>query len=123
MHRLRHPGPGKGPQSGGIFAWLRGGDLRSDGDATLVAEAVLRGPGLLPDLVKASRSSDRVVRGRARHAPEWVARSRPVLLRPHFARSARLAHADPEPFARWHMAMLLGDLCHFPETVGRSLRV
>lgn len=60
-----------------IEAWLSEGDLRSDGDANLVAEFVRLRLEVLPDLVQALAFGSLVVRGHAADALEKVARSEP----------------------------------------------
>jgi hypothetical protein len=100
--------------------WLAGGDLRSDGDATRVAEVILARPVLAPDLLALLHDPDDLIRGRAAHAAEWVARTRPDLLLADYPRIVEQAVNDSLSFVRWHLAMLLADLTPYPDTVRRS---
>lgn len=102
-----------------MLSWLEGGDLRSDGLANQVAEAVLQRPEVFGDLARGLRSRDPVVRGRAADALEKVSRARPELLLPILPAVARAARSDPLPMVRFHMAMILGSLATFDEVLGR----
>jgi HEAT repeat protein len=92
-----------------LLRQLRGGDLRSDGYASEVADVVLAHPDLFELLLEGLDDDQDVVRGRTAHALERVSRTRPDLLRPHLARLLRAA-GDDLPMVRWHAAMILANL-------------
>lgn len=93
-----------------IIAWLRAGDLRTDGAANEVAELVAANPDLLGDLIAALQSPDNPTRGRAADALEKVARTHGEQMLPYLDQIVDLSRRDPVPMVRWHMAMILGYL-------------
>lgn len=97
--------------------WLAGGDVRSDGPATEVAELVAANPHLVDDLVLGLDAQDKAIRGRTADALEKVARSRPEEVARWLPRLLTALASDPLPAVRFHMAMLLGHLSHQPEHV------
>jgi hypothetical protein len=97
--------------------WLSGGDLRSDGASNQAVDFVKANLGMVGDLVQALSSSNEVVRGRAADALEKVARSHPGELIEYLPTFIYSAQEDQVAMVRWHMAMLLGHLCLFPERI------
>lgn len=89
-----------------LLHMLSGGTLQSDGGANQVADLVVAQPELFDLLLEGLSQSDDLIRGRAAHAVERVARSRPDLVHPHLAQMMHLARRDPLPMVRWHMAMI-----------------
>lgn len=100
-----------------LLAWLKGGDLRSDGFSPQVADLVIKQPQLLNDLLEGLDESDDIVRARTADALERVARVNPEPFMNSLTRFISVASNDPIPMVRWHMAMLLGDLIIFDEAV------
>ena len=100
-----------------ILDWLSGGDLRSDGDADQAAEAVLKHPALIDDLVAGLESSDEINRGRTADALEKIARSRPDLTIGHLPLLLSLLKKDTVPMVRMHLAMMLGHFAEYSEYV------
>jgi hypothetical protein len=92
-----------------LLQQLTGGDLRSDGYANEVADAVLAYPDLFEPLLEGLDSRDNVVRGRTAHALERISRTRPDLLSPHLPRLLEAA-GDALSMVRWHVAMMLANL-------------
>jgi HEAT repeat protein len=105
-----------------LIHWLSEGDLTSDGRANEVAELVASNPALWPDLTAALSSPQPAVRGHAADALEKVTRSHPDWARAHLPALRQLALADPVAMVRWHLAMVLGHLAGFDETVDPSSR-
>jgi HEAT repeat protein len=101
-----------------LLGWLSGGDLRSDGDATEVAELVLDQPDLFGDLIPGLDHANPVVRGRTADVLEKVARVRPGWVNEIRVDLLRVAEEDPVPMVRWHLAMVLGYLLVYPEHYG-----
>lgn len=93
-----------------ILEWLKGGDLRSDGHASEVADVVIRNPLLFDDLYAGLFVQEDVVRGRTAHALERISRSKPEQLIQHLDTLFELARQDPLPVVRFHLAMLFGNL-------------
>lgn len=93
-----------------LLEWLKGGDIRSDGDADRVGEAVLANPELFDDLLAGLLEEDVMIRGRASHALERVSRDMPELFIPHLPDLLTAARRDPLPMVRWHLAMLFANL-------------
>jgi HEAT repeat protein len=93
-----------------IEGWLSGGDLRSDGASNEVVDFVLDNPVVLPDLVAALQSEEKVVRGRAADALEKIGRQLPDQVNDHFDTILEALKQDEIPMVRWHLAMLLGHL-------------
>jgi hypothetical protein len=93
-----------------ILEWLTGDDLRSDGAADQVVDAVLDDLDLAPELVAGLGDARDVVRGRCADALEKVARYNPEPLIPHLNTLIDVSANDPVPMVRWHLAMLLGHL-------------
>ncbi len=102
-----------------LLVGLAGGDLRSDGDADIVADEVIRAPLLFPQLLQGLDVSDDVIRGRTAHALERVSRSLPELVHPHLAQLLAAAREDPLPIVRWHIAMTFANLAIFEETADK----
>ena len=100
-----------------ILDWLSGGDLRSDGAADQVAEAVLQHPALIDDLTAGLNSPDAVIRGRTADALEKIARSRPDLMIRHLPLLLSLLKKDTVPMVRMHLAMMLGHFAEYSEFV------
>ncbi|NIS81583.1 MAG: hypothetical protein GTO14_15580 [Anaerolineales bacterium] len=90
--------------------WLSGGDLRSDGVATEVADIVLGNPQLIDELYAGLSVPDDVVRGRAADALEKISRSAPELIENHLGEIIDIAMHDDVAMVRWHLAMILGHL-------------
>ena len=105
---------------GTLIHWLSEGDLTTDGRANEVAELVASNPELWPDLTAALSSPEPVVRGHAADALEKVTRSHPEWVRVDLPALRRQAIADPVAMVRWHLAMVLGHLAGFDETVDPS---
>ncbi|MCK5314871.1 MAG: hypothetical protein KAJ53_07100, partial [Anaerolineales bacterium] len=63
-----------------VLAWLSGGDIRSDGVSSDVAQLVLKNENLYSELLEGIWVDDDLVRGRTADALEKIARSRPDLL-------------------------------------------
>jgi hypothetical protein len=101
-----------------ILEMLAGGDLRSDGMGTEVAELVLKNPHLFEDLFEGLRASDEVIRGRTSHALEMVSRSQPELLKTHVPLICEFVKIEKLAMVRWHIAMIFGNLAHYKEYVG-----
>jgi hypothetical protein len=93
-----------------ILDKLKGGSLISDGRSDEVADEVLGQPDRFSFLMEGLSASDDVVRGRAAHALEKVARIHPQWFTTQFEQIMRLAVDDPLPMVRWHLVMLLTDL-------------
>jgi HEAT repeat protein len=98
-----------------LLTLLSGGDLRSDGLAEEVADAVLLNPKLFDQLMAGLELSDDVVRGRSTDALERISRTSPEYLLPYLARLIRLSQEDKVAMVRWHLAMIFGNLSFFPE--------
>jgi len=98
-----------------LAAWLRAGDLRSDGLADEAVRLILQNPDLMPELVEALEAPEPVVRAHAADAIEKIGRTRPELLLPHA--DDLLAHAMLEQPAAvgMHLAMLFGHLALYAE--------
>lgn len=73
-----------------ILDKLKGGSLISDGRADDVADEVLQHPDRFPMLMEGLSVSNDVVRGRAAHALEKVARIHPHWFMPHIDRIIQL---------------------------------
>jgi len=95
-----------------IIEWLAIGDLRSDGQANEVAALVLAQPVVFPDLLAALTDKNDVVRGHAADALEKVSRQAPDLIVPHLDLMMRVARTDDISMARFHLAMIFGNLAH-----------
>lgn len=65
-----------------ILQWLSGGDLRSNGLSTEVADFVLNNPQMFDDLILGIHEPDDVTRAHTADALEKIAGSRPDLLKP-----------------------------------------
>jgi len=90
--------------------WLSGGDLRSDGPATEVAEIILDHEDLFPDLLEGLDQSDLVIRARTADAMEKIARRKPDLLIPHLPKLFLIAKDDNPIMVNMHLAMLFGHI-------------
>jgi hypothetical protein len=106
-----------------ILSWLKGEDLRSDGEASEVAAFVLANPRVFDDLLMGLSVSDDIVRGRTSDALEKIARSRPDLLVDHLDMLIQVAESDPVPMVRMHMAMIFGHMVIFEEKVDQLMAV
>jgi hypothetical protein len=102
-----------------LLEWLTGGDLRSDGHASAVADLMLQNPQLFDDLYAGLFVTEDVVRGRTAHALERISRSKPEQLIVHLERLVELARQDPLPVVRFHLAMLFGNLAIYEDRVER----
>jgi hypothetical protein len=98
-----------------ILEMLAGGDLRSDGMGTEVADLVLKNPYLFEDLLDGLKNSDDVIRGRTSHALEMVSRHQPELVKSHIPWIIICAKNDNLAMVRWHLAMTLGNLALYEE--------
>ena len=96
---------------------LKGGDIRSDGEANDVAADVLNHPKLFALLYAGLAEPDDLVRGRSAHALEQVSRSKPDLLLPYLDQLAAQSAEDPLPMVRWHLAMIFANLAVFEEQI------
>jgi HEAT repeat protein len=106
-----------------LFAELLAvGDLRSDGLANEVAEAVCSHLELLPELIDALQRGKPSVRGHAADALEKVARKSPRTLIAFLGSLARQAQADEIAMVRWHLAMIMGHLAASRLSVPRCRR-
>jgi hypothetical protein len=91
-----------------IVEWLAGGDLRSDGAANTVVEAVFNDLALIPEIMAGLDDEREVVRGRCADVLEKVARQHPECFRSHLDKLLGVLKTDEVPMVRWHLAMLLG---------------
>ena len=94
---------------------LKGGDIRSDGEANDVAADVLNHPELFEQLYAGFAVTDDVVRGRSAHALEQVSRSKPALFLPNLDRLVAQSTEDPLPMVRWHVVMIFANLSIYEE--------
>jgi HEAT repeat protein len=93
-----------------LLRLLSGGDLRSDGKASSVADEVIEKPHLLLKLLEGLTESDSVIRARTAHALERISRSNPEMLIAHLPQFIDIAKRDQVPMVRWHLAMTLANL-------------
>ena len=100
-----------------ILEWLRGGDLRSDGLANEVADIVLENPSLFDEVIAGLDENDEVIRGRTGDALEKIARVKPELLHNHLPKIIRIAEKDTVPMVKMHLAMILGHLAIYEESI------
>ena len=98
-----------------ILEWLLGGDLRSDGLSTEVANFVLANPPLVDELLEGLDEEQDLVRGRTADALEKIARQSPELVVPSLPKLLAVARDDPLPMVKMHIAMLLGHLAMYAE--------
>jgi len=98
-----------------ILEWLLGGDLRSDGLSSEVADFVLANPELVEDLVEGLDESQDLVRGRTADALEKVGRVNPQIVAAFLPRLLSAAQNDPIAMVKMHIAMLLGHLAMLAE--------
>jgi len=96
---------------------LKGGDIRSDGEANDVAADVLNHPILFEQLYAGLAEPDDVVRSRSAHALEQVSRSKPGLLLPNLNKLVDQSTQDPLPMVRWHLAMIFANLSVYEEII------
>ena len=101
-----------------ILEWLLGGDLRSDGLSTEVADFVLANPQLIDELLEGLDESQDLVRGRTADALEKIGRVKPELIVPSLPKLIDVAKDDPLPMVKMHIAMLFGHLAMYAEHVG-----
>ena len=106
-----------------LLRMLSGGDLRSDGQADQVAEIVLENPGLFDDLIEGISVEDDLIRGRASHSLEKVARILPEPFLPYIDQLVDTARHETLAMARWHYAMIFANLAVFPPEVERFVPV
>ena len=100
-----------------IIERLKGGDIRSDGEADDVAVDVLNRPILFAQLYAGLAEPDDVVRGRSAHALEHVSRSKPELLLPYLNKLVDQSTQDPLPVVRWHLAMIFANLSVYEDRI------
>lgn len=93
-----------------ILDKLNGGSLISDGRADEAAGDVISNPSFFNSLVEGLSNPNEVIRGRAAHALEKVARIHPDWFDAYFERIRQLTVDDPIPMVRWHLVMLLTDM-------------
>ncbi|MGA8555582.1 MAG: hypothetical protein WB630_14300 [Candidatus Acidiferrales bacterium] len=86
---------------------LKGGDLRSIGNADEVASQVAQRPELFRELILGLWSDDPVVRMRAADAAEKVTRKNPDLLKPHKRELLGLMAEAKQKEVRWHLAAIV----------------
>jgi hypothetical protein len=104
-----------------VLRKLAGGNLRSDGRADEVADAVIRRPRLFPRLLEGLSEPDGLIRGRSAHAVERISRAHPEWVRKWIPALSELGARDPVPMVRWHMAMILGNLVYPESQAGKIL--
>lgn len=95
------------PASNNLLNRLRGGDRRSIGRSSEVAELVLNRPVLFAELIRGMYAADPLVRMRAADAAEKVSRKQPDLLKPFKGQLLRLLEEAGEQELRWHLAQML----------------
>lgn len=103
---------------------LKGGDIRSDGEANDVAADVFNHPALFELLFSGLAEPEDLVRGRSAHALEQVSRSTPQLFLPHIDQMVSQATEDPLPMVRWHLAMIFANLsiyCDHAQSLASAL--
>lgn len=93
-----------------MLSWLSGGDLRSDGFATEVANLVLDNENLFEDLLEGLHHPDALIRARTADALEKIARNKPGLLIPHLEELVCTARQDNPMMVKMHLAMIMGHL-------------
>jgi HEAT repeat protein len=93
-----------------LLLLLSGGDLRSDGQASDVADFVIDNPSRLSDLLEGLQETNNVVRGRTAHAIERISRTHPEWLIDYLPNFIAMTYQDQVPFVKWHLAMTLGNL-------------
>ena len=104
-----------------VLSWLAGGDLRSDGMASEVADFILDNPAAFEDLYSGLSEEDDVVRGRTADALEKIGRKRPDLLQDHLQQVIDLSQDEKVPAVKMHLAMIFGHLAVYPEQVEQLL--
>ena len=87
-----------------LLAQLQGGDLRSEGNAEIVAGEILNDPTRLEELKPGLASEDRLLRARTCMALEIISRSQPELLNGLLPDLVELSARDTVPQVRWHLA-------------------
>jgi HEAT repeat protein len=97
---------------------LSGGDLRSDGMADEVVDFILQNLNMFDLLYEGLSESDDVVRGRTADALEKIARTKPEMLIGCLPELLQVAEKDKLPMVRWHVAMILGHLAVYEDSVG-----
>jgi len=93
-----------------LLELLKGGDLRSDGQADEVAEDVIQNTELFDLLLDGPNEDDDLVRGRTALALEKVSRVHSELFKGYTDRLIEFAKNDSLPFVLWHLAMLFVNL-------------
>jgi HEAT repeat protein len=104
-----------------LLQMLSGGNLASDGQASDVADLVIKNPVLLDALINGLADPDDVIRARTAHAMERIARSHPEMVEGVFPQLITQALNDTIPMVRWHIAMIFGDLPNSDERLEPSL--
>ena len=91
-----------------IYDQLKGGDLRSTGNADLVADKAARDPSLVKDLVAGLRMEDGVIRMRCADALEKATRARPDYLQKYSSDLLDLLLSPGQPKEiLWHWVLLM----------------
>jgi len=98
-----------------LAAWLRSGDLRSDGLADEAVRLIVQNHDLLPELLAALDAPEPVLRAHAADAIEKLGRTRPELLRPHAEDLIARARQDQPAAVLMHLAMLFGHLALYAD--------
>lgn len=102
----RHLSSARSSRKARLFDQLRGGDLRSTGNADHVAGDAERDPALVRALVAGLESDEPVVRMRCADALEKVTRNRPERLAPYRARLFALLHPGQPKELLWHLLQM-----------------
>lgn len=95
-----------------ILDKLRGGDLRSIGNANEVADDILRNPALFKEVFKELSCNDPVVRMRSADVVEKVTRKKPELLTGYEKTIIEELSLIEQQEVCWHVALLLPRLSY-----------
>jgi hypothetical protein len=90
-----------------ITAMLRGGDRRSIGKASQIAELVLSEPERFGELLECLWDEDPIVRMRAADAAEKITVKKPEVLNPHKQELLGLLAEAGQIELRWHLALMV----------------
>lgn len=90
-----------------LLSRLEGGDLRSIGEADVIAKEVLASPEHFPEIMAGLTHADRRVRMRCADIAEKVTACVPRLLQPFADTLLKLAQTARDPEMRWHLAQML----------------
>lgn len=101
---------------------LSGGDLRSIGDANVVALQLLQDQALVAQAVDLIAGRSPLLRARAADALEKAARRSPVILQPHTKRLVSLMATARQQEVRWHIAQMVPRLELSASARRRALR-